>query len=130
MSRVPVAFQSISAMRADKVAVMVHLFSRGRPLQWLVRQIRTPLCDCRIMGPLQGIRLVEFAAIGPVPFAAMLLSDMGAEIVRVDRKRARSPHNTEVYLRGRRAVALDLKKPKATEAALKLVENAEALLEG
>src|SRR5438445_10934231 len=82
------------------------------------------------MGPLQGIRLVEFAAIGPVPFAAMLLSDMGAEIVRVDRKRARSPHNTEIYLRGRRAVALDLKKPKATEAALKLVENAEALLEG
>ena len=74
--------------------------------------------------------MVEFAAIGPVPFAAMLLSDLGAEVLRIDRTPARSPRNTEVYLRGRRAVALDLKKPKATEAALKLVEKADALFEG
>jgi alpha-methylacyl-CoA racemase len=82
------------------------------------------------MGPLKGVRIVEFAAIGPVPFAAMLLSDMGAEVIRIDRRLARPPRNTEVYLRGRRAVALDLKKAEATEAALKLVENADAVLEG
>jgi alpha-methylacyl-CoA racemase len=82
------------------------------------------------MGPLQGIRFVEFAGIGPVPFAAMLLSDMGAQGIRIDRMPARTPRNTEVYYRGRRAVALDLKKPEATQAALKLVEGADALLEG
>jgi alpha-methylacyl-CoA racemase len=82
------------------------------------------------MGPLSGIRIVEFAGIGPVPFAAMLLSDMGAEIIRIDRKPARTPRNTEIYYRGRRAVALDLKKPEGTEAALKLIAKADALLEG
>jgi alpha-methylacyl-CoA racemase len=54
------------------------------------------------MGPLKGVRIVEFAAIGPVPFAAMLLSDMGAEVIRIDRRLARPPRNTEVYLRGRK----------------------------
>lgn len=82
------------------------------------------------MGPLQGLRIVEFGAIGPVPFAAMLLSDMGAHVIRIDRKPARSPRAGEVYLRGRRAVALDLKIAQATEAALKLIEKADALLEG
>ena len=82
------------------------------------------------MGPLQGIRIVEFAGIGPGPFAAMLLSDMGAEIIRIDRKGGRSPVKTEIYMRGRRAVALDMKKPEAVEAALKLVGRADALLEG
>ena len=48
------------------------------------------------MGPLHGIRVVEFAGIGPGPFAAMLLSDMGAEVIRVDRKGGRSPAPTEV----------------------------------
>jgi alpha-methylacyl-CoA racemase len=82
------------------------------------------------MGPLQGIRIVEFAGIGPGPFAAMLLSDMGAEIVRIDRKGGRSPARTEIYMRGRRAVALDMKKPEAVEVALKLIDRADALLEG
>ena len=82
------------------------------------------------MGPLQGIRIVEFAGIGPGPFAAMLLSDMGAEIVRIDRKGGRSPVKTEIYMRGRRAVALDMKTPEAVEAALKLIDKADALLEG
>src|SRR5438067_6031677 len=82
------------------------------------------------MGPLAGIRVIEFAAIGPVPFAAMLLSDMGAEVIRIDRKPGRVPHSTEVYYRGRRAIALDLKKPEAVEAALRLIEQADALLEG
>jgi alpha-methylacyl-CoA racemase len=82
------------------------------------------------MGPLEGIRIIEFAGIGPTPFAAMLLSDMGAEVIRIDRKTARAPRNSEVYFRGRRALALDLKNPQATEAALKLIENADGLLEG
>ncbi len=82
------------------------------------------------MGPLHGIRVVEFAGIGPGPFAAMLLSDMGAEIVRIDRKGGRTPHKTEVTYRGRQAVALDMKKPQAVEAALKLIGRADALIEG
>lgn len=82
------------------------------------------------MGPLQGIKIVEFAGIGPGPFCAMLLSDMGAEVIRIDRKGGRSPHKAEIGMRGRKAVALDLKKPEAIEAALKLIEGADALLEG
>ncbi|HEX3673370.1 MAG TPA: CaiB/BaiF CoA-transferase family protein [Rhizomicrobium sp.] len=82
------------------------------------------------MGPLQGIRIVEFAGIGPGPFAAMLFSDMGAEVVRIDRKGGRPAHKTEIYLRGRRTVALDLKKPEAVGAALRLIDQADALIEG
>ncbi len=82
------------------------------------------------MGPLAGIRIVEFAGIGPGPFAAMLFSDMGAEVIRVDRKGGRPPAKTEIYLRGRKTVQLDMKRPEAVEAALKLIENADALIEG
>src|SRR6201996_6644132 len=82
------------------------------------------------MGPLHGIRVVEFAGIGPGPFAAMLLSDMGAQVIRIDRKAGRSPAKTEVTYRGRRAVALDLKKPEGVEAALRLIDKADALIEG
>ena len=60
----------------------------------------------------------------------MLLSDMGAEVVRIDRKGGRSPVKTEIYMRGRRAVALDMKKPEAVEAALRLIDKADALIEG
>jgi alpha-methylacyl-CoA racemase len=82
------------------------------------------------MGPLSGTRIVEFAGIGPGPFAAMLLSDMGAEIIRIDRKGGRSPSKMEVTYRGRRAVALDMKKPEAVETALRLIDKADALIEG
>lgn len=82
------------------------------------------------MGPLAGLRIVEFAGIGPGPFAAMLLADMGADVLRIDRKGGRSPSKAEIYFRGRRAVALDMKKPEAVEAALRLVEKADALIEG
>src|SRR5690349_9166902 len=82
------------------------------------------------MGPLAGIRIVEFQGIGPGPFAAMLLSDMGASVVRIDRKGGRTPSKGEVTYRGRPAVALDLKKPEAVEAALKLIDGADALVEG
>jgi alpha-methylacyl-CoA racemase len=82
------------------------------------------------MGPLEGIRIVEFAGIGPGPFAAMLFADMGADVIRIDRKGGRPPSQMEIYLRGRKTIALDLKKPEAVEAALKLIEKADALIEG
>jgi alpha-methylacyl-CoA racemase len=82
------------------------------------------------MGPLEGIRIVEFAGIGPGPFAAMLFADMGADVIRIDRKGGRAPSQMEIYLRGRKTIALDLKKPEAVEAALKLIEKADALIEG
>jgi alpha-methylacyl-CoA racemase len=82
------------------------------------------------MGPLEGIRIVEFAGIGPGPFAGMLFADMGADVIRIDRKGGRAPMQMEIYLRGRKTVALDLKKPEAVEAALKLIEKADALIEG
>ncbi|MBU6297443.1 MAG: CoA transferase [Alphaproteobacteria bacterium] len=82
------------------------------------------------MGPLKGIRIVEFAGLGPGPFAAMLFSDMGADVLRIDRKGGRVPHKSEIIYRGRRALALDMKKPEALAVALKLVERADGLIEG
>lgn len=82
------------------------------------------------MGPLTGIRILELAGIGPSPFAAMLLSDMGAEVIRVERKSSGVANPCDIPLRGRRSIALDLKKPEAVELLLKLVETADALIEG
>ena len=81
-------------------------------------------------GPLSGVKIVEFAGIGPGPFCAMLLNDMGADVVRIDRKGARGGSKYEISGRGRKSVALDLKKPEAVEACLKLIEEADALQEG
>ena len=86
-------------------------------------------------GPLTGYRIIEIAGIGPGPFAAMLLADMGAEVVRVERAGAvRGPlpdgAHFDVLLRGRRNVAIDLKHPDGVEALLTLVESADALIEG
>lgn len=86
-------------------------------------------------GPLSGVRVVELAGIGPGPFAAMMLADMGAEVVRVDRADAvRTPRPTErptdPMLRSRRSVALDLKHEDGLAALLALVACADALVEG
>ena len=87
------------------------------------------------MGPLSGIRVIEFEAIGPGPFAGMLLADMGADVLLVDRPAAtdlgleRERWN-DVMMRGRRSVTLDLKSPKGAEAALELLARADALIEG
>lgn len=83
-------------------------------------------------GPLQGLKIVEFAGIGPGPFCGMLLSDMGAEVVRIDRAAPRAPQHEhlEVDRRGRSSVVLDLKQPEAVAAALALCERADALIEG
>jgi alpha-methylacyl-CoA racemase len=87
------------------------------------------------MGPLEGVKILEIAGIGPGPFAAMLLSDMGAEVLRVDRTaavRGGDPNNPpkDILNRGRRSIALDLKNPEGVETVLKLVEKADALIEG
>src|SRR5215203_4856213 len=86
-------------------------------------------------GPLQGVRVIELAGIGPGPFAAMMLSDMGAEVVRVDRAQAVSGGDpaeppVEVLNRGRRSIGIDLKNPDGVAAVLRLVESADVLLEG
>lgn len=86
-------------------------------------------------GPLTGYKIIEIAGIGPGPFAAMLLADMGAEVIRVDRAQAvRGPAPDtpagDLMLRGRRNVALDLKHPDGVETLLKMVEKADAIIEG
>src|SRR5262245_28276201 len=82
------------------------------------------------MGPLKGIRILELAGIGPGPFCAMLLSDLGAEVIRVDRIESAGQKNAGALLRGRRSIAVDLKNPQGVATVLKLVEKADALLEG
>jgi alpha-methylacyl-CoA racemase len=81
-------------------------------------------------GPLSGLRIVEFAGIGPVPFAAMLLADMGADVVRVTRPGAPALDKRDIVERGRRVIELDLKSLPGVESALGLIDHADALLEG
>ena len=86
-------------------------------------------------GPLAGIRVVELAAIGPAPFAAMLLADLGADVLRIDRI---APGDglgwlggpTDVLLRNRRSAAVDLKTSAGRDTVLRLVDGADALIEG
>jgi alpha-methylacyl-CoA racemase len=91
-------------------------------------------------GPLAGFRVVEMVGLGPCPFAAMMLADMGAEVIRIDRKAvaaaaAGNPFpmlgtKFDVMARGRRSLALDLKQPAAKEVVLQLLDQADAVLEG
>ena len=85
-------------------------------------------------GPLRGVRVVELAGIGPGPFAGMMLADLGADVLRVDRADAvgkdAEPVATDVLGRGRRSVAVDLKNRVGREAVLRVVERADALVEG
>jgi alpha-methylacyl-CoA racemase len=84
------------------------------------------------MGPLQGLKVVEIAGIGPGPFAAMMLADMGADVVRIERAAAPAgaPAPLDCLLRSRRSVALDLKHEAGVETLLHLVDGADVLLEG
>ena len=82
-------------------------------------------------GPLRDLRVVELAGIGAAPFAAMLLADLGADVIRIDRPPSREQEHPETGLgRGRPAIALDLKRPGAAEVVLRLVDRADALIEG
>jgi len=85
-------------------------------------------------GPLQGLKIIEIAGIGPGPFAAMMLADMGADVLRVDRAAAvrgiATDPGLDILQRGRRNIALDLKHPDGVSALLDLVGEADALIEG
>ena len=87
------------------------------------------------MGVLSGVRVVEIAGLGPAPFCGMLLADMGADVVLVERGGARggdplSLGKNAIVNRGKRSIALDLKDPAAVDAVLRLVDGADALIEG
>jgi len=84
-------------------------------------------------GPLEGLRVLEFAGIGPAPFAAMVLADMGAIVTRIDRRHGRpraASGNADVLQRGRRSLAMDLKHPDAPSVVMSLVRRSDVLIEG
>jgi alpha-methylacyl-CoA racemase len=86
-----------------------------------------------LKGPLAGLRIVEIGAIGPGPFCAMMLADMGAEVIRVDRhagKVSEAVSSTPLLARGRRSIALDLKHPGGRTTLERLLERADGLIEG
>src|SRR5690349_5158885 len=87
------------------------------------------------MGPLAGIRILELEAIGPAPFAGMLLADMGADVLVIDRPASAGlglarERWYDVMMRGKRSVTLDLKNPSAAEIVFSLLEKTDALIEG
>ena len=87
-------------------------------------------------GPLGGVTVVEFAGIGPAPFAAMILAGLGAEVIRIDRPASNGSHaitdlfTSDLMNRDRRSIALDLKSPAAVEVTKRLVANADGIIEG
>lgn len=82
-------------------------------------------------GPLSGFRVVEMEGLGPAPFAAMWLADMGATVLRINRPGQRSNQTrAEIMNRGRRSIAVDMKRPGASELVLRMIETSDALLEG
>ncbi|MGH3457900.1 CaiB/BaiF CoA transferase family protein [Aeromicrobium sp.] len=92
------------------------------------------MTDLPKSGPLAGVRVVELAGIGPGPFAAMMLADLGADVIRVDRpgggRLQIAPADRDILFRGRPNVAIDLKSPRGVELVLDLVEGADILIEG
>lgn len=87
------------------------------------------------MGPLEGVKIIEMAGIGPAPFAAMLLADMGADVVRIERPTASDlgvtiPPRFDVYNRNKRSIVVDLKSEAGLAAALRMVGEADILIEG
>jgi crotonobetainyl-CoA:carnitine CoA-transferase CaiB-like acyl-CoA transferase len=91
------------------------------------------------MGPLQGIKVVEIAAIGPCPITGMMLADLGAEVILVERSVANpnavkldndDKSGAEFFKRGKRSIALDLKKSQAIEVVLSLIAEADMVIEG
>ena len=83
------------------------------------------------MGPLKGIKIIEMAGIGPGPFCGMVLADLGAEVIRVDRASAKGTGSRqEASNRGKKSIAVDLKSKEGVEIVLKLVQEADAIFEG
>ena len=83
------------------------------------------------MGPLKGLKIIEMAGIGPGPFCGMVLADLGAKIIRVDRASAiGTGSKQDAANRGKKSIAVDLKSEEGVEVVLKLVETADAIFEG
>jgi alpha-methylacyl-CoA racemase len=84
------------------------------------------------MGPLKGLKVIELAGIGPAPFCAMMLADLGAEVVRIERAAAgaETPDPIDPLLRNRRSIAINFKNAAAAEVLLKLIGSADVLIEG
>src|SRR5262249_30139247 len=86
-------------------------------------------------GPLQGLRVVELTGLGPVPFCAMLLADLGADVLRIERTGIPAPtsgfvDSRALLMRGRPAVGIDLKHTQGVEVVLRLLEQSDVLIEG
>ena len=86
-------------------------------------------------GPLSGLRVLDVGGVGPAPFCTMMLADMGADVIRIDRKHTGESgfpieRRFEVMFRGKRSVAMDLKKPEAADAVRRMVSRADVLIEG
>lgn len=89
----------------------------------------------KTQGPLHGVKLVEFAGIGPAPFATALLSDMGADVIRIDRPGKQGidrPQNraADILARGRKTLALDLRQPESVKLCIEIIKKADVLIEG
>ena len=84
------------------------------------------------MGPLAGITVIELAGLAPGPFCGMMLSDMGADVIRIERKghAALTEPKYDVMMRNRRSIGIDLRKAEGVEIVLDMVERADALQEG
>ena len=85
-------------------------------------------------GPLQGFKVIEMAGLGPAPFAGMLMADLGAEVICIDRiappEHDRHSIHSKVLRRNKQSLALNLKQPLAIDAVLRLIESADVLIEG
>ena len=84
------------------------------------------------MGPLKGKRVIELQGIGPGPFCGMMLADMGAEIIRIDRSAnvGREANVSDILARGRKSIGVDLKNAEGVETVLKLIDSADVVIEG
>ncbi len=96
----------------------------------VTKRFSTMPTDTKAQGPLRGVKVLEFVGLGPAPFCAMLLSDLGAEVIRIDRPHAGGGGPAEILARGRRSAAFNLKSPDAVKACLKLMKKADIILEG
>src|SRR5690606_24429228 len=81
-------------------------------------------------GPLKGYRVLEMAGIGPGPFCAMMLADMGAQVLRIERPGSARGRRTDILVRGREVLELDLSRPGASAAVLDMIAQADVLIEG
>ncbi len=82
------------------------------------------------MGPLNGYTVIELSGIGPAPMAGMILADMGAEVIRIERAGAWNPlKSKDVSFRGKKSVVLNLKHPQGVDTLLRMVENADVLID-